>query len=205
MRQESKVVLGAAINNPFDKGYYQSDELRQFGFKKVGNNVKIAKNCTIIGLQNIELESNIRIDDCVTLAVHSGFLKVGSYVHIGGGSYLGCAGGVTLSDFSGLSQGSRVYSCSDDFTGAALTNPTVPKEYLNLRVAPVFLGRHVIVGSSSIILPGVEIGEGSAVGALSLVLRSLEEWGVYYGNPARLLKGRSRQLLAFEKELLDKQ
>ena len=30
--------------DPFDSGYYQSNELKKFGFKKVGTNVKIAKN-----------------------------------------------------------------------------------------------------------------------------------------------------------------
>ena len=66
----------------------------------------------------------------------------------------------------------------------------------------VNLGRHVIVGSGSILLPGTAIGEGSAVGALSLVNRALDEWGVYFGIPAKRLKPRSRDLLAMEQRLL---
>jgi galactoside O-acetyltransferase len=101
-----------------------------------------------------------------------------------------------------LSQRVSIYSATDDYTGTALTNPTVPREYLNVRTAPVHLGRHVIVGSGSVILPGVWIGEGAAVGALSLVHRDLPEWGIYAGTPARRLRDRSKAMLAAEATLL---
>ena len=184
--------------NPFNQGYYKTDQLRDMGFKNVGENVQIAKNSTIIGLANISLGDNVRIDGEVTLICESGYLKIGSYVHIAGGCHLSCAGGIELSDFSGLSQGVRIYSSSDDYSGKSLTNPTVPKEYLNSTVKPVLIGRHVIIGSGSIVLPGVTIGNGSSVGALTLVARSLEEWGVYIGSPAKKIKTRKKDLLEQE-------
>jgi galactoside O-acetyltransferase len=190
------------LPNPFNPGYFETEELRQFGFKHVGNNVKIARNSTIIGLENIELGNNIRIDGNSTISAYSGSLTLGSYIHIGGDCYLGCAGGITLSDFSGLSQGVKIYSGTDDYTGKSLTNPTVPNKYLNVKLAPVLLGRHVIIGSGSVILPGVSIGDGSSVGALSMVSKSLDAWGVYFGSPAKRLKSRSQNLLILERELL---
>ena len=36
--------------NPFDIGYYEDFELKSFGFKSIGSNVKIAKNCVIKGI-----------------------------------------------------------------------------------------------------------------------------------------------------------
>lgn len=190
--------------NPFNHGYYQSDELRNFGFKYVGEHVQVAKNCTIIGLENISIGDNVRIDGGTTLACANGYLRLGSYIHIGGGCHLTCAGGIELEDFSGLSQGVKIYSGTDDYSGASLTNPTVPPEFLRVEVAKVHIGRHVIIGSGSVILPGVLIGEGSSVGALSLVNRSLESWGVYFGSPAKKLKSRKQNLLALEKEFLSK-
>jgi|APCry1669190119_1035276.scaffolds.fasta_scaffold00147_13 galactoside O-acetyltransferase len=189
--------------NPFDQGYWEAEELRKFGFKHVGENVKVAKNCTIIGLHHITLGSNIRIDGNVVIAASSGSLTLGNYIHISTGCYLGCAGGVTLSDFSGLSQGVSLYSGTDDYTGKSLTNPTVPRKYLKVKLAPVYLGRHVIIGSGSVLLPGVTIGEGSSVGALSLVTKSLDAWGVYLGVPVRKLKSRSKDILKLEEELLE--
>ncbi len=190
------------LPNPFNQGYFESEELRKFGFKSVGENVKIAKNTTIIGLNNISLGNNIRIDGNVVIAAYSGSLTLGNYIHIGGGCYLGCAGGITMGDFSGLSQGISIYSGTDDYTGKSLTNPTVPHKYLKVKLAPVVLGKHVIVGSGSVILPGVTIGEGSSVGALSLVTKSLDEWGVYFGAPAKKLKARSKDMLKLESELM---
>ena len=192
-----------SLENPFNQGYYTTEQLREMGFKYVGDNIQIAKNCTIIGLENISLGDNIRIDGGVTLACTSGYLKIGSYIHIGGGCHITCSGGVELSDFSGLSQGVRIYSGSDDYSGNVLTNPTVPKKYLNVTVKPVLIGRHVIIGSGSVVLPGITIGNGTSVGALSLVTKSLDDWGVYLGSPAKRIKSRKKDLLEQEKLLLD--
>jgi acetyltransferase-like isoleucine patch superfamily enzyme len=187
--------------NPFARGYYETPELRDMGFACVGENVRIAKDATLIGLENIKLGSNIRIDGQAVIAVSSGYLELGNYIHIGGGCFVGCAGGVRMDDFSGLSQGVRIYSGSDDYNGDSLTNPTVPREFVRIKLAPVSLGRHVIIGSGSVILPGVKIGEGSSVGALSLVHKSLEPWGVYFGIPVKRLKARSKGLLQLEQRL----
>ncbi len=190
------------LSNPFDPGYFTSDELVRFGFKSVGQNVKIAKNCTIIGLHNISIGSNVRIDGYTVLAAHSGYLNIGNYVHIAGGGHVSCAGGVKISDFCNLSQGVRIYSISDDYSGASLTNPTIPSQYLNVARAPVLLGRHVIIGSGSVVLPGVTIGEGASIGALSLVNKPLDGWGIYAGTPARWIRARLKDLLRLEQQLI---
>lgn len=187
--------------NPFSQGYYNSDELREFGFKHVGENVRVAKNMTIIGLENVSLANNVRIDGNTVIAAHTGALTVGNYVHIGGGCFLGCAGTINLCEFSGLSRNVCVFSGSDDFAAAALTNPTVPSKYRKVMNAPVIIERHVVVGAGSVILPGATIGEGSSVGALSLVTKSLKEWGVYAGIPVKRLKERSKDLLTLENAL----
>ena len=188
------------MRNPFDAGYYSSNELRDFGFLSIGENVRVAKDCSIVGLENIALGDNVRIDSFSSIVAISGYVKIGRYVHIGGGAYIGGAGGVTLEDFSGLSGGVALYSASDDYTGRALTNPTVPRAFTAVKQAPIRLGRHVIIGSGSIVLPGCEIGEGSAVGALSLVNKPLDPWGIYSGTPCKRLSARRRDLL--EKEAL---
>jgi galactoside O-acetyltransferase len=76
-----------------------------------------------------------------------------------------------------------------------MTNPTLPKHVTNVKIAKVVLENHVIVGSTSVVLPGCVLGEGVAVGALSLVTASLAPWGIYAGTPAKLIKPRSKTLL----------
>ncbi|MDS0801701.1 acyltransferase [Burkholderia cenocepacia] len=190
------------MENPFNPGYWTEEDLPKFGFADVGANVRVAKNCTIIGLENISLGSNVRIDGPTVIAASAGYVRIGSYVHIGGMTFIAGAGGVEIEDFAGLSQGVRIYSASDDYSGNALTNPTVPSKFLNVTKAPVTLGRHVIIGSGAVILPGCSIGEGSSVGALSLVTKSLESWGVFFGAPAKRIKRRSKRLLELEGALL---
>lgn len=188
--------------NPFTPGYYNEHDLKEAGFKAIGYNVQIAKNCTIIGLENIEIGNNVRIDGyCSIIAAGNGWLKLGSYIHVGGYCLLSAGDGIHMDDFSGLSQGVRIYSRTDDYSGNHLTNPTVPHRYTGVIRGTVSLGRHVIIGSGSVILPNLVIGEGSSVGALSLVTKSLESWGIYFGCPVKRLKDRAKRLLELEAEL----
>ena len=191
------------IENPFNPGYLGSEQLIDLGFGKVGKNVRIAKSTTIIGLNNIFFGDDIRIDGYTTIVANGGGrLLVGSNVHIGAYCLLSCGEDVALADFSGLSQGVRIYTRTDDYSGRTLTNPTVPAKFTGVRSGKVFLGRHVIIGSGTVVLPGVSIGEGAAVGALSLVTKNLDEWGVFFGSPAKKIKNRARTLLSLEEEYL---
>jgi acetyltransferase-like isoleucine patch superfamily enzyme len=189
------------MENPFSAGYYHSEELRRFGFKSIGENVAIAKACNIVGLQNIEIGDNVRIDAYCSLIAANGFIRLGSYIHIGGYCHFAGRGGITMGDFSGLSQRTSIYSASDDYSGRHMTNPMVPAHLTRAKVAPVAIGRHAIVGSGSVILPGVELAEGVAVGALALVTHSQPEWTVCAGNPARVLRQRHRKPLVLEQQL----
>lgn len=191
------------MKNPFDPGYFSEQNLQDAGFKALGKNVRIAKNCTIIGLENIEIGDNVRIDGYSSIiAAGTGSLCLGSFIHIGGQCMLFAGDGIVMEDFSGLSQGVHIYSRSDDYSGDFLTNPTVSKEFTGGVRGAVTLGRHVIVGSGSILLPGVTIEEGSAIGALSLVSKSVDSWGIFAGCPVKKIKDRSRNLIELETKML---
>jgi galactoside O-acetyltransferase len=187
--------------NPFDPGYYCSEELRTFGFASVGDDVLVSKDCTIIGLSNIHLGASCRIDSNACLIATRGKLILAGRNHIGGHSHLCATDDLTIGEFSGTSQGVRIYTATDDYSGDSLMGPCVPPEFTNYRVAPVTIGKHVSIGSGSVILPGCEIAEGAIVGALSLVLRNCAEWSVYHGNPARKVGERTRRALEMEARL----
>jgi len=184
--------------NPLAGFYYCSEQLREFGFKYVGKNVRIHSRASIYCPENIELGDNIRIDD-YTVVVATGPLRVGSYVNITNFCYLGSREGIYLDDFVTLAPGVRIFSVSDDYLGHKLTNITVPPAYAGGDQGKVRLSKHVIVGTQSVILPGLNIGEGVSVGACSLVKSSLKPWGVYAGIPARRIKERVKDLLKYEK------
>lgn len=176
--------------NPFNPGYYNETELREFGFKSIGKNTLVAKNCTIIGLEHISIGSHTRIDGNTTIVAGEAGLNIGHYVHIAGGCHMAGRCGIDMHDFTGLSQGGRIYSTTDDFSGGYFTGPTLPSELTNVKEGRVVFERHVVVGSGSIVLPGVTIGEGTTVGALSVIRKSTKAWKVYVGNPAKILINR---------------
>lgn len=178
--------------------YLTEADLRAAGLAHVGENVRVHSTAVLVDLDRISLGSNVRIDPYCVISASGGFVRLGSYVHIATHAVLVGGEGIEMQDFSGVSQGVRIYSVSDDYSGESLTNPTVPRHLLKLKRGAVTLGRHVIVGSGSVILPGASIGEGSSVGALSLVHRPLDAWGIYAGTPARKVRDRSRALLESE-------
>lgn len=155
--------------NLFDPGYFTSDELRQCGFARVGEGCAIARNCTILGLENITLGDWVRIDGYTTIVATRGTLRIGSHVHICSGCVIGARGSVELGDFSSLSHSVKVLSATDDFSGERMTNSTLPEEVLGVAVAPIKVGRYVPVGTGALLLPGTDIGEGGAIHAMSVV------------------------------------
>lgn len=182
-------------------GMLSRDIVEKMGFASIGENVQISDRASFFNTSKIFLGNNVRIDDFCVLAAGNGGITIGSYVHIAAGSTLIGAGMITMADFSGTSSRVSIYSSSDDYSGATMTNPTVPCEYTGVKHAAVFLGKHVIVGSGSVILPGVTLEEGVAVGALSLVSQDCKAFGIYAGNPAQRIKERKRDLLDLEKTL----
>jgi acetyltransferase-like isoleucine patch superfamily enzyme len=188
-----------------NSGYFTESQLKKAGFREVGVNVQISKNCTIVGPENVSVGDNVRIDGYSIVSASTGSLKIGHNVHIGAYSYLVCKRGITIGSYSTLSQGVRIYTVSDDYSGMTMTNPTISSRYKNLLEGEVILSDHVIIGSGSIILPNVTLGVGAAVGALSMVKSSLPEWGIYAGVPARLIRSRRQDLLELVTELKGEQ
>lgn len=176
-------------------------KLVSMGFKRLGENVLISDRAAIHNADQITIGDNSRIDD---FCVISGKVSIGRNVHIA--VFCNIAGGVegiTMEDFSGLAYGCHIFSQSDDYTGRSLTNPTVPAKFKREFKGAIRIGRHCIVGTNSLIFPGVSLGDGCSVGAMSMVTKSTEEWSVYFGVPARRLKSRKKDLLLLERQYLE--
>lgn len=182
--------------------FYSEEELKRIPFKSLGKAVKLSKHASIYNPQNISIGDYSRVDDFCVLSAGMGGIQLGRYVHLAVYCSLMGAAKIQMDDFSGLSSRVSIYSSSDDFSGLTLTNPTVPDEFRKVITKEVLLQKHAIVGSGTIILPGVTIGEGAAVGALAMVTKNCEAFGVYAGAPAKKIKQRSRDLLMIEKKLL---
>lgn len=181
---------------------YTTDELRAIGFSRCGEHVHISRKASFYRPERIAIGHHVRIDDFCVLSAGEGGIEIGNYVHIATFCSLIGAGKIMLSDFSGLSARVSIYSSSDDYSGRYMTNPTVPERFTGVVHSDVNVGRHAIIGAGAIVLPGVTLEDGVAIGALSLVKKRCQEFGIYFGAPARRIGQRKRTLLELETELL---
>lgn len=181
--------------------YYSDNELSKLGFKYIGKNVKISDKASIYNHDQIEIGDNSRIDD---FCVISGKIKIGRNVHITPTCLVaGGIEGIVFEDFTTIAYGVQVFTQSDDYTGKTMCNSTIPKKYKKEIFNRIIIKKHSIVGANSVIMPGVTLEEGTSVGAMSLILKSTEPWGIYVGNPAKKLKDRKKDLLELEKKYLE--
>ena len=176
--------------------FYTENELNEMGFKSLGSGVKISRKASIYGSESISIGNNVRIDDFCIL---SGKISIGRNVNIAAYTALyGGIDGIFIEDFANLSSRISVYSVSDDYSGMSMTNPTIPEKYKLVKSAPVYIGKHVIIGSTSVVLPGVEIAEGSSFGSFSFINHDSMPWSMNVGIPFKKIKDRSKKALELE-------
>lgn len=165
-------------------------------------NYTIHEYAKIINRYNLIINDFSQIDDFVFL--NAGIrTEIGKFVHIA--SFCSVIGGgeFYMEDFSGLSAGCRIITGSDDFSGLALTNPTVPKKYTKVKSSFVRIKKHAILGTNVTVFPGVTIGEGAAVGAGCVVRKDLDPWTIYAGFDCIKIKSRPKNFIdQLEFELL---
>jgi galactoside O-acetyltransferase len=169
-------------------------------FAKLGSNVQIYPTARIAFPEEISLGSNIIIDDFVFIMGRGG-IAIGSHVHISSFASITGGGPVEIGDFASISIGVRVLSGSDVFGGFNLVNSTVPSELRSEQRPGLSIGRHAVIGANSVVLPGIKIADGVAVGAQSLVTEDLPPWTICVGTPAKPIKERARTCLQLEQEL----
>ena len=182
--------------------FLKKNEIDAIGFACVGENVRISDRASIYGAGKIKIGNNVRIDDFCVLSAGDGGIEIGSYIHIAVFVSLIGAAKIKISDFCNISSRVSIYSSNDDCSGAALAGPMISSEFTNVHSAPVLIGRHVIVGSGSVVLPGVRIEEGVAVGAMSFINKDCDSFGVYFGVPAKRIKDRQRDFLKIENDFI---
>ena len=178
--------------------FYSEEELRELGFKYIGNNVLISRNAKFYSIKNMEIGDNVRIDDFCIL---SGRIVIRNNVHIAAGVYIFAgSAGVFLDDYVGISSRSVIYAASDDYSGEYLTNPTVDEEFKNVIEKPVYIGKHSLIATGCTVLPGVTISEDVSVGAMSLINKDLAPYSIYVGIPCKKIKDRSKRVFELEEE-----
>ena len=174
--------------------YFSYNKLVDVGFKKIGQNIKIKKSVQFHFCENIELGSNLRIDD-FTILTGGGGLSIGDYVHISSHSNILGKEGIEIDDYVTIAPSVNIFSSTDDYHGIKLHHPELDSSKVGGYGGKVKINKHVIIGSHSTIMPNLVIQEGVAIGAHSLIKCDLIKWKIYAGIPAKIIKDRKKDML----------
>ncbi|TSD85136.1 putative colanic acid biosynthesis acetyltransferase [Mycobacterium sp. KBS0706] len=89
---------------------------------------------------------------------------------------------ITIGDFAMVSQGAHLCTGTHDVDDARFP----------LRARPIIVNPQAWVAAEAFVGPGVTVGEGAVLGARGVAFRDLDAWTIHAGNPARLIRARTR-------------
>ncbi len=178
--------------------FYSNEELKTL-LGSVGEEVKIHRSAVFFNSKNIFLQSHIRIDCFAIISAGEKGIFINDYTHIAASTHLfGSGGAIHIGAYANLSSRVSLFTASDDYTEGYMTNPLIPTAYKKVEKGDVTINNHAIIGCGSVVLPGIDIGWGGSVGALSLVNRSIQEREIVAGIPCRFIKWRNERLHTVE-------
>jgi acetyltransferase-like isoleucine patch superfamily enzyme len=132
--------------------------------------------------------SHVAIDKgfyCTTNTTIGDYVHISPYVTIIGGK----EGNFTAKGFNNIMAGARIVCGSDRFDDSGLFGAMIPKDLKGTQIIePVIMEEFSNIGTNAIVLPGSILRKGVLLSAGSLLMGDTEEWGVYKGNPAILVK-----------------
>jgi len=106
-------------------------------------------------------------------------LKLGHKTDIGAFTYINAKEGVSIEDFVQIGSHCSIYSIST----------------IDNKKGKVILEKNCRIGSHSIIMPGVIIGENSIIGAFSFINKSIPKNTLAYGVPVKIIKKLTKEEL----------
>ena len=153
-----------------------------------GSDVIIADDVYIKHSGLVTLGNRVAIDKgfyCTTR------VEIGDYVHIS--PYVTCIGNpkglFVAKGFNNIMAGSRIVCGSNKFDGSGLHGALIPEELRGNEIfGPVIMEPFSNIGTNSVVLCGARLRMGVLLAVGSVLMGDTEEWGVYKGNPAKLVK-----------------
>lgn len=114
-------------------------------------------------------------------------LTIGNDVNIEQGVHIICQGEVTIEDEVSITPYCVIVDTEHPFNDPDRP-PKIGSRLNTHEDSRVRIGRGSFIGAHSVILPGVDIGRGCVVGAGSVVTRSVPDYCLVSGAPARVVR-----------------
>ncbi len=106
---------------------------------------------------------------------------IGDYVRVD----LGHADLIYIDDYAHITAGCRLLCHQRNLKNYCVGDNAAKCGY---RLGEIHIGKGVMVGMETMIMPGVTIGDGAIIGAGSLVTKDIPAWTVATGRPAKVVK-----------------
>ena len=142
----------------------------------------------IIGAEGLTTGVNLRID-IINSDVVNATLKIGRNVEINDYVHIGVADRVSIGDNTLI--GSKVFISDHNhgsYSGDHHSSPNSSPISRALLPKKVSIGKNVWIGEFVSILPGVTIGDGCIIGAMSVVIKDIQANSIAVGSPAKVIK-----------------
>lgn len=92
---------------------------------------------------------------------------------------------ITIEDYAHITGGCRLLCHQRDLSDYHIGDNAAKCGY---RLGKIRIGKGSMIGMTTMIMPGVTIGEGAIVGAGSLVTKDIPAWTIATGRPAKVVK-----------------
>ena len=92
---------------------------------------------------------------------------------------------IYIGDYTHITSGCRLLCHQRDLTGYCVGDNAAELGY---RTGEIHIGKGVMIGMETLIMPGVTIGDGAIIGAGSIVTKDIPAWTIATGRPARVVK-----------------
>lgn len=169
---------------------YQSHGDGQFDrddFKSLGANVIIEQGVLVFHPENITIGNNVYIGhNTILKGYYKNEMFIGDNTWIGQGCFFHSAGGILIGEAVGI--GPMVKILTSSHSEGESSKPVMSGE---LEFKAVRIEDGCDIGIGSVILPGISVGEGSIIGASSVVTKDVPSYCVVAGVPAQILRNRS--------------
>lgn len=173
------------MNTDFLKSLELMGENLKCKLKYCGQGVYIYPLAKMIRPERAEFDDHCRIFDNVFIDAGSS-LKIGKYSTITWNCVIEGGASTYIGDRVFLGPGAKVLNSTYELNGYYAIEH-IPDECHHSFLGDIVIHDDAYIGANSVIMPGVTIGEGAVVGANSLVNRNLKPWGIYFGNPVKLV------------------
>ena len=158
--------------------------------KYCGKDVRLYPLCKMIHPQHAELDDCCQIMDFSFIDAGESF-KLGKYSTVTWHCLIEGGAKAIIGDRVFIGPGSKILTSTYELNGY-YSIEHIPEDARATVYGDIIIQDDAYIGANSVVLPGVNIGEGAVVGACSLVNRNLKPWGIYYGNPVKLIGMREK-------------